>query len=82
MTVWTEVNWLRTGFNGEFLCHGNGPSGSIKGGEFLDQLRNYHFVKKTLHDGVVPNRSLILVPIPLNTTFVGFVRVRFLIAPL
>jgi hypothetical protein len=30
--VWTGFIWLRIGTNG----HGNEPSGSIKGGEFLD----------------------------------------------
>jgi hypothetical protein len=28
--------------------HGNEPSGSMKGGEFLDQINDYQFLKKEL----------------------------------
>jgi hypothetical protein len=35
--VWTGFIWLRIGTSGEGSCeHDNEPSGSIKGGEFLD----------------------------------------------
>jgi len=30
----------------EFSEHGNKPSGSIKGGEFVDHLSDYQFLKK------------------------------------
>jgi hypothetical protein len=33
--------------------HGNEPSGSIKGGEFLDWLSDYHLLKKVLFPGVI-----------------------------
>jgi hypothetical protein len=34
---------IRTG--GGFCEHGNEPSGSIKGGEFLDYLSDYQFLE-------------------------------------
>jgi len=34
--VWTGFIWLRIGINGGLCEHDNVPSGSIKGGEFVD----------------------------------------------
>jgi hypothetical protein len=34
--VWTGCIWLRIGSSGGLCEHGDEPSGSIKGGEFLD----------------------------------------------
>jgi hypothetical protein len=36
--VWIGFIWLRIGTNGGCCENGNEPSGSIKGGEFLDYL--------------------------------------------
>jgi len=38
--VWAGFNWLKTGTSGK------GTSGSIKGGEFLDQLSDYQRIKQ------------------------------------
>jgi hypothetical protein len=32
--------------------HGNEPSGLIEGGELLDYMNNYHFLRSTLSNGV------------------------------
>jgi hypothetical protein len=37
--------WLRIGSSGESCEHGNGPSGSIKGREFLGQPNYYQLIK-------------------------------------
>jgi hypothetical protein len=42
----TGTVWLRIGTSGVSLEHGNGPSGSIKGWEFLEQLNDYKLLKK------------------------------------
>jgi hypothetical protein len=39
-------NSLRIGSSGELM---NEPSGSLKGGEFLDCLSNYQFSRAVLH---------------------------------
>jgi hypothetical protein len=41
-----RLNWLRARTCGGLLWTRNEPLGSIKGGEFLDQLSDYQFVKK------------------------------------
>jgi hypothetical protein len=35
-SMWPGFIWLRTGTGGDCCEHGNEPSGSIKGAEFLD----------------------------------------------
>jgi hypothetical protein len=35
LEVWTGFIWLRIGTGAGFCEHGNEPSGSVKGGEFL-----------------------------------------------
>jgi hypothetical protein len=37
--MWTGFIWLRTGINGSSCEYGNGPLGSIKGGEFFGLTR-------------------------------------------
>jgi hypothetical protein len=34
--IWTGFMWLRIGTSSRPFKHGNEPSGSIRGGEFLD----------------------------------------------
>jgi len=46
--VWTRSNWFRIGTGGGHCECGNGPSGSIKCGEFLDWLRAGWLLKKRL----------------------------------
>jgi hypothetical protein len=50
MKVWTTLNSLRIGSNSGFCEHGNEPLGSIKGGEFLDQVSNCKVSRKTFYD--------------------------------
>jgi hypothetical protein len=47
--VWTGLIWLRIWTSGGLL-HGNGPSGSIKCWEVLEQLHTWWFLNK----GLVP----------------------------
>jgi hypothetical protein len=42
VTVWTRFHWLKTGF---CECY-KMPSGSVNGGEFLDQMRDCQFLMK------------------------------------
>jgi hypothetical protein len=44
--VWTGLNWLKIGSNGGSYEHGNEPLFSIKGGEFIDQLRDCKLIKR------------------------------------
>jgi hypothetical protein len=44
--VWIGFIWLRIGTVDGSYKLGNGPSGSITGAEFLDQLSDYQFLKK------------------------------------
>jgi hypothetical protein len=39
---WKGFNWLRLKSMGRYTEHGNEPSDSIKYGEFLDRLMDYH----------------------------------------
>jgi hypothetical protein len=39
--VWTGLIWLRIRINGGQYEHGNEPSGSLKGREFLEQVSDY-----------------------------------------
>jgi hypothetical protein len=49
--VLTGFKWLKTEFGISFCECGNQHSGSMKGGYFLDHLRNYQFFKREiLHD--------------------------------
>jgi hypothetical protein len=41
MRIWSEFIWLSSETSGGSFKHVNEPSGSIKGGEFLDQLSDY-----------------------------------------
>jgi hypothetical protein len=36
LEVWIGFIWLKIGTSGGFCGHGNEPSGSLKGGEFLE----------------------------------------------
>jgi hypothetical protein len=44
--VWIGFMWLKIGTDGGSCEHGNKPSGSIKGGEFFEQLSAYKLFKK------------------------------------
>lgn len=52
MCVWTGFNWHRICPVVESFEHGNEPSGSIRGGDFLDQLSDYQ-LKKSARNGLV-----------------------------
>jgi len=42
---WEVVDWIRLGPVVGFCEHGNEPSDSIKGGEFLDYMSDYQLLK-------------------------------------
>jgi hypothetical protein len=44
--MWSGLNWLRIGSNGDFCESNNEASGYRKGWEFLDQLRDYQLLNK------------------------------------
>jgi hypothetical protein len=44
--------WLRTGTGGGYCEHGNEPSGSIKGGNFLTSWETASFSRRTLLHGL------------------------------
>jgi hypothetical protein len=48
----TGLIWLRIGIGDGLLCTRDEPSGSIKCGEFLEQLRTFNFSRRTLLHGV------------------------------
>jgi len=41
MGVWTKFIWITIGTSGGHYKCGNGPSGFLKGGDFLDSLSEY-----------------------------------------
>jgi hypothetical protein len=43
----TGLNWLRMRFSGGSCEHDNETLSSIKGVEFIGELINYYFLKKT-----------------------------------
>jgi hypothetical protein len=43
--VWTGFKWLVQAPVADLCEHSNEPSGFIKGGEFLDELRQYQILK-------------------------------------
>jgi hypothetical protein len=44
MRIWTEFMWLGGKSKAGFCEHGNEKYGSIKRGEFLNKLRDYHLL--------------------------------------
>jgi len=46
MGAWTGLIWLRIGTGVGLFKRDNEPSGSIKCGEFLDQMRSSQLLKK------------------------------------